>query len=238
MIHEKRIKRIVVCGVAGAIVVGCVLAVRMIRRRAVQRHRDRVTEAEERTLAQQIRAVKEGTVKVIQLSAYTGDGTDQQIERLSGLQRLEELIITRSDLTDEGLQKIRTIPSIERLGLFDTNVTDEGLAPFEHDNRIKALALVNTRITDKSLQVISTFQNLEVLVLFDNRGEEEGPRLSVKGLEALSSLEDLSVLKLGGPWLMGEARNGPRELRELMAKVRVVRLDVAPSSETDGLLTE
>ena len=52
--------------------------------------------------------------------------TDQTLEHLKGMNRLEELDLDNTQVTDSGLKILRDLPALASLRLQNTKVTDQG----------------------------------------------------------------------------------------------------------------
>ena len=63
-------------------------------------------------------------VAVLQMA--NPDVTDQTLEHLKGMNRLEELDLNNTQVTDSGLKILRDLPALASLRLKNTKVTDQG----------------------------------------------------------------------------------------------------------------
>ena len=63
-------------------------------------------------------------VAVLQMA--NPDVTDQTLEHLKGMNRLEELDLNNTQVTDSGLKILRDLPALATLRLKNTKVTDQG----------------------------------------------------------------------------------------------------------------
>ena len=57
--------------------------------------------------------------------------SDEGLQHLSGLQRLQELDLEHTAITDGGLTALEGLPKLEQLDLTGTQVTDEGIEKLE-----------------------------------------------------------------------------------------------------------
>jgi hypothetical protein len=115
--------------------------------------------------------------------------TDESLERLAGLSKLEHLALEAPHLTangfaqlarlhklkslalsqtldDEGLKMLQALKDLRRLQLFATNVSDDGMAALADNTSIRHLQLLsNSRLTGASIQYIRQMKQLELLEL-------------------------------------------------------------------------
>lgn len=90
--------------------------------------------------------------------------TDDDVELLVGLPRLEAVYVSYTDITDRALAALARIPTIQGIGCGANDITDAGL---EHLTGLKRLGYldVNTskRITDRAFEHIDRMENLRQL---------------------------------------------------------------------------
>lgn len=90
--------------------------------------------------------------------------TDDDVELLVGLPRLEAVYVSYTDITDRALAALARIPTIQGIGCGANDITDAGL---EHLTGLKRLGYldVNTskRITDRVFEHIDRMENLRQL---------------------------------------------------------------------------
>jgi hypothetical protein len=90
---------------------------------------------------------------VVVLQMANPDVTDHTLERLKGMQRLQELDLNNSQVTDAGLINLRDLPALNALHLKNTKVTDQGLrdslASMESLMRVD---LTGTQVSKESVQ--------------------------------------------------------------------------------------
>jgi hypothetical protein len=63
---------------------------------------------------------------VVVLQMANPEVTDQTLEHLKGMNRLEELDLNNTQVTDSGLKVLRDLPALSSLRLQNTKVTDQG----------------------------------------------------------------------------------------------------------------
>jgi len=90
--------------------------------------------------------------------------TDDDVELLVGLPRLEAVFVSYTDITDRALVALSKIPTIQGIGCGANNITDSGLEPLTGLKRLGYLD-VNTskQITDRAFEYIDRMENLRQL---------------------------------------------------------------------------
>jgi hypothetical protein len=84
-------------------------------------------------------------VAVLQMA--NPDVTDQTLERLRGMDRLEELDLNNTQVTDAGLRILKELPARVRLRLKNTRITDQGFRESLADKAtLKQLDLSGTAV--------------------------------------------------------------------------------------------
>ncbi|MFO0889175.1 MAG: leucine-rich repeat domain-containing protein [Isosphaeraceae bacterium] len=89
-------------------------------------------------------------VAVLQMA--NPDVTDQTLERLRGMDRLEELDLNNTQITDAGLKVLRGLPSLVRLRLKNTKITDQGFRESLADKAtLMQLDLTGTQVSPQAV---------------------------------------------------------------------------------------
>ena len=114
---------------------------------------------------------------------------DEDLKRLSRLEKLRKLELGRTRIGDAGLEHLRSISAIQYLGLGHTLVTNKGLAHISEFSDLKHLGLSETFITDAGLVHLRGLKQLEVLGL-------EAIEISGDGIKHLANLTSLQHLNL------------------------------------------
>lgn len=112
--------------------------------------------------------------------------SDQNLNGLQGLARVEELALWNTAVSDAGLKHLDGLTTLRALYLTGTAVQGPGL---ERLTGLKRLELNGTPIDDAGLRHVAPLRQLECLYL-------EGTQVSDAGLETLRSLTNLKELHL------------------------------------------
>jgi Leucine-rich repeat (LRR) protein len=168
----------------------------------------------------QIKSVQRGETDRIEVTKEVVD--DKQLEQLTGLTGLRELLIEKGDITAAGLEplaklsglehlrirgaridneafeRICSINSLQRLNLPQADLTDEGLTAVTNLNQLQLLRLGSPRLTDAGIASIGRVQTLRWLHLIDIP-------LSAASLKSIAELKNLESLYLDGAKLSDEA---------------------------------
>ncbi|HNB18666.1 MAG TPA: hypothetical protein PLC15_24985, partial [Candidatus Obscuribacter sp.] len=138
------------------------------------------------------------------------DMTDQAMEYMPRLKKLEELslahtritnsglkyltalpltglILTNTDIDNEGLKHIAKLTRLGYLNLSDTDVNDEGLRQLEPLKDLSDLNLAATKITDRGLPFLKVHQPIWKLVLLNTN-------VTDSGMAAITELKNLECL--------------------------------------------
>jgi hypothetical protein len=112
---------------------------------------------------------------------------DADLERMSGLTRLETLDLTgQKSITGAGLAGLKKLAS---LTLWATSVNDDGLSSLRELSQLTDLNLRSTGITDAALKHVEGLSSLRGLTLADTKVGDAG----VAHLRGLTRLERLSL---------------------------------------------
>ena len=132
--------------------------------------------------------------------------TDQCLEHIGKLPRLEVLELGWSRVSDAGLKNLQRLTRLRELDLARTSTTDAGLEHLQRLTQLRELNLAWTKITDVGLPYLGNLTNLEVLDL-------SGTGVTEAGLAQLVQLRGLRRLGLG--FTAVSRACGPRQLTRL-----------------------
>ncbi|MBI3468975.1 MAG: hypothetical protein HY000_38725 [Planctomycetes bacterium] len=128
--------------------------------------------------------------EVVNVSLRDQPITDEDLEELEKLPKLEGLDLTNTQVTSAGLVHLAGLTTLRSLGLWNTQVDDAGLQHIAHLHRLWQLNLDGTRVTDAGLMYLGGLTNLEEwLGLADTE-------VTDAGLEHLTGLTKLRNLNL------------------------------------------
>ena len=74
--------------------------------------------------------------------------TDAGLVHITGLTRLQRLVLHRTQITDAGLVHLEGMTQLQSLHLPSTKITDAGLVHLKGLTKLEALGLAQTKITD------------------------------------------------------------------------------------------
>lgn len=117
--------------------------------------------------------------------------TDQGLQRLAGMTRLEWLDLSFTSASDVGFDTFSGATRLSQLNLERTQITDAGLDTVAGFRQLEELDLSHTQIGDEGLKKLASLTRLKVLWL-------TGTPISDEGLPALGSLRNLEQLDLTG----------------------------------------
>ena len=100
-------------------------------------------------------------------SGVTGVG----LTRIRESHMLRKLVLADTQFTDEGIDSIVALPKLETLDLSGTHISDRGLAILAINSRLQSLKLSRTRITALGFKWLPDFSHLEQLEI-DGLGTE------------------------------------------------------------------
>jgi hypothetical protein len=135
----------------------------------------------EPSLAEQARSVRQGRSSEIRLDrTLVGD---RDLESLSGLEsRLRRINFSRTEITDEGLEQLSRMEKLEQLRLSSPRITDEGLACLRRLEHVRFLHLIDIPITDAGLEHLHALKSLESLYLDGTKVTDDGIQRLVTAL--------------------------------------------------------
>jgi hypothetical protein len=112
---------------------------------------------------------------------------DRVVDALTKLRGIDRLFLSGTQITDQQLQRIATIPRIEDLYLRYTSIGDEGVKSLANVRGLKRLDLNTTLVSDAALETVGQFEQLEYLSL--SSPNVKGP--GVAHLARLRNLKEL-----------------------------------------------
>jgi hypothetical protein len=127
----------------------------------------------EPSLAEQVQAVREGQSSQIRLDHMLV--ADRDLELLSGLEsRLLRINFSRTEITDVGLERLSHMERLEQLRLASGRTTDAGMACLGKLEQLRFLHLIDMPITDAGLDHLHALKSLESLYLDGTRVTDAG----------------------------------------------------------------
>ena len=148
--------------------------------------------------------------KPFQIRTITLDNrpiTDEGLQHVQGLARLEQLRMNSTPITNAGLVYLKDLPRMETVELRGTRITDEGLKSLKKHPLIW-LDLSSTFITDEGLKHLKELPRLQQLRL-------NGVKITDAGIEHLTHLPSLHLLELAGTPITDEGMKHVRKLNNL-----------------------
>ena len=155
--------------------------------------------------------------------------TDNGLECIGGLTKLESLGLAATRVSGPGLAHLKKMTRLKALNLEGAPTTDAGLANLEGLAQLEMLWLGSTRVTDTGLAHLKGFENLRAL----NIGETEA--VTDAGLARLTALPHLTELFLGNSRVAGITDAG---IHHLGVFKDLTTLDLHGSAITDAALAE
>ncbi|MCB1140083.1 MAG: hypothetical protein KDK23_15080 [Leptospiraceae bacterium] len=171
---------------------------------------------------------------------------DQDLQFLSGMQKLEELrlpdshiqgqglihlegnrslvkvVADCSALNDSGMKHLSRLPLLQELHLYSTKVSDVGLAYFRGHSEIRSMVLPdNGKLDTSGMRILATLPALRVMVISD--------RDLRKNRIELARLKQLQELRVHG----GLNRESKERARAMLPGVKIIDYG-SPPSRCDG----
>ena len=112
--------------------------------------------------------------------------TDELMDDIGRLTRLEELSLWRTDVDDAGLIHLAGLTGLKTLVLNHTHVTDAGLVHLRSLGNLQSLDLGDTEVGDAGLENLTRLRKLRELIMLDTRVTAEGAKKLVQALPALA----------------------------------------------------
>jgi internalin A len=133
-----------------------------------------------------------GMAKLERLSLAQTRVTDAGLERLHELKQLRELDLYFAEFfTDDGIAALKGLSNLERLNLRGTKVTSRVFEPLSHLTALQTLDISYSQIDDSGVELLAELPRLERLAL-------GGTRIGVVALSSLKLLPALRHLDLSG----------------------------------------
>src|SRR5688572_27293499 len=89
--------------------------------------------------------------RVIEVNLGERKVTDDDLERLRGLDHLQELDLTRTRITGPGLKHLKQLTALKKLYLTETQIDDGAVAHFEGLTNLELIGLSGTKVGDATL---------------------------------------------------------------------------------------
>jgi internalin A len=148
--------------------------------------------------------------------------SDQGIAVVKSLPHLKRLNLRGTKITDSTLQLLNRLASLESLDIAFAQVTDSGIGQLALPN-LKELSIGGDKLTDAGLQALRQLPTLTNLDLSGAQRTDSGlwsVSLTESGLDAISTLKDLRLLRLNGENISA------RGLEKLKGLSKLERLDL------------
>ncbi len=101
--------------------------------------------------------------------------TDDDLQSLSSLPRLQSLHLDESRITDDGIKElVEVCPNLEALNVFSASVTDASLGQLTRLRKLRSMQLNDMPITDQGIQQLGRCPALEYLWLQRTKVTELG----------------------------------------------------------------
>ena len=104
-------------------------------------------------------------LRTLQLGGYGTNIADAGMKHLPGMQRLEELDLSRTNITDAAMEFVGGITKLRKLSLREVPV-NEGLQHLRQLESLESLDLSYAAVNDETLQVLTKLTALKSLDLF------------------------------------------------------------------------
>ncbi len=126
--------------------------------------RDGSRPAPQLALSEQIALIERGESTAVRISQSV---TDADVERLSQLTAITQLVLNGSQIGDAGVASLAELPNLELLRIESRHVTDTGLVSIGKSRTLRFLILHDASITDQGLLHLKAMSQLESLYLVD-----------------------------------------------------------------------
>lgn len=131
---------------------------------------------------------KQSTLRHLSIA---GGVSDEALESVSQLKRLETLELYGGRFTGSGLDQLSKLRQLRRLTIADTGLSEESARSIGRLSQLEQLSLRNTRLGSKALRHFKGLSNLRTLDL-------SGTFVGDECLETLVQLNQLRILTLDG----------------------------------------
>jgi len=141
--------------------------------------------------------VRDTDGSIVEVSLARTWATDNDIERVAGVESLKRLDLSFTYVTDRGIERLQQLRQLEDLTLDTAEfITDSAVSYLRANQGLRRLVFRGTDITDVALPYLAELTGLRSLdISFTMLGDV--------GLESLPALTELEELKLGGDRISG-----------------------------------
>src|SRR2546428_9638117 len=141
--------------------------------------------------------VRDQKGEIVEISLARTWATDADIEQIASAKSLKRLDLSLTYVSDRGIERLKGLDRLEELNLYAAEfITDAALAFLRGNRQLKRLSLRGTDVTDTSLAYVAELSNLKSLDI-------SFTQITDVGLEHLASLPQLEELNLGGNKISG-----------------------------------
>src|SRR2546427_3929162 len=141
--------------------------------------------------------VRDQKGEIVEISLARTWATDADIEQIASAKSLKRLDLSLTYISDHGIERLKGLDRLEELNLYAAEfITDAALAFLRGNRQLKRLSLRGTDVTDTSLAYVAELSNLKSLDI-------SFTQITDVGLEHLASLAQLEELNLGGNKISG-----------------------------------
>src|SRR2546428_1895046 len=141
--------------------------------------------------------VRDQKGEIVEISLARTWATDAAIEQIASAKSLKRLDLSLTYISDRGIERLKGLDRLEELNLYAAEfITDAALAFLRGNRQLKRLSLRGTDVTDTSLAYVAELSNLKSLDI-------SFTQITDVGLEHLASLPQLEELNLGGNKISG-----------------------------------
>src|SRR2546427_1416539 len=141
--------------------------------------------------------VRDQKGEIVEISLARTWATDADIEQIASAKSLKRLDLSLTYVSDRGIERLKGLDRLEELNLYAAEfITDAAMAFLRGNRQLKTLNLRGTDVTDTSLAYIAELSRLKSLDI-------SFTQITDVGLEHLASLAQLEELNLGGNKISG-----------------------------------
>lgn len=159
------------------------------------------------------------------LGIHAADITNAGMAHLQNLRELRTLELSLNKIDGNGLSVLRNLKSLSTLRIQDEDFTEKGLEGLDQALGLNELVLIRAQIDDASVRAIGNIRQLTVLRLI------ECPRVTSNGLRHLGALSRLKYVELSGGWINDGGVKAFAGLDEL-ERIRLVDTSVSDEAIT------
>ena len=141
--------------------------------------------------------VRDQKGEIVEVSLARTWATDADLARIAEVKSLKRLDLSLTYISDRGIERLKGLDRLEELNLFAAEfITDAATAFLRGHRQLKTLNLRGTDVTDTSLAYLAELTNLRSLDI-------SFTQITDVGLEHLASLPQLEERSLGGNKISG-----------------------------------